>query len=421
MVEAQRIHDEQLLRILDRYEHKITDDSKTYRELYDANKKLQQIAFDARKKVNQLWEAHIKKAAAGEEDTKGAEVVAEAEATESEAFEKAMENAEKRAQAALNEARAHADDTLFAHLNLLKKGATEFKTQLGSYLKKSKKPHGQAENALNMALQCLAGGKFQAQNSGFDHTTGNGINTLKNFDQVADVVESVYPEGDPLHEKIKAAFVSFRKVASFMYDFVTYTKSQQKRDVTKFMELLDPLLREWDAAFPNKAYFLKLHHIAGHLPEFVELYGMPGRVSEESFESVHALMARIKRMVASMSSDQKRIQTMTAKAQTKLMPGAMDSGVLISEGVKGKARGPAKTKLAKAAGIVAVELGYTVVQVGEEEFIEILGGKGRLPRAWEELYLLVTAGRVPQSWRAAFNACIHLTEAEKQKVGYTNH
>ena len=69
-----------------------------------------------------------------------------------------------------------------------------------------------------------------------------------------------------------------------------------------------------DETFPDKKYFLKLHRIMAHLPDFVDTYGMLGRVSDASFESVHALMAQIKAIVAEMQGDQKRIETTAAKA-----------------------------------------------------------------------------------------------------------
>ena len=69
-------------------------------------------------------------------------------------------------------------------------------TVLTSYLKNfSKKPKGMAEHAFNAGLQRIGGAKFMAQHTGWEQTTGNGINTLQHFGKIADVVESVYPRG----------------------------------------------------------------------------------------------------------------------------------------------------------------------------------------------------------------------------------
>ena len=218
--------------------------------------------------------------------------VAEAETAATQAFQTAITHADDIAKSLFKDCVNHAEDSTFAHMNLLKKGAAEMEIHLGKYLKaKSKKPRGKAENAFNSGLQRLAGGKYMAQHSGFEHTTENGIDTLQHFDKVADAVEKVYPASHLIHEKIKKAFAGYPKVANLMYPFLTYMKSQKKRHLERFLQLLDPLLLAWDETFPDKKYFLKLHHIMAHLPGFVDKYQMLGRILEESFESVHSLMA----------------------------------------------------------------------------------------------------------------------------------
>lgn len=229
------------------------------------------------------------------------------------------------------------------------------------------------------------------------------ICSLESFDKVAGVVVGVYPADHPLHTKIKEGFVKFRKVASLLYKFCTYTKSQKKRKVDDFMDVLDPLLLAWDGAFPHKAYFLKLHHIMAHLPDFVERYGMLGRISEEIFESVHALAGRVKQMVATMCSDSQRIETANAKAQTKLKPGCMEATIKIREESKGKNRGPAKTKPTRHDNVTVLsDIHFRERLVGGKLYIDISKGKARLPKEWRDLYLLVSAGKVPAYWTKVF-------------------
>ena len=43
-----------------------------------------------------------------------------------------------------------------------------------------------------------AGSKFEKQNSGFDMSTQNGMNTTGKFSSIADIVEAVYPVNHPL-------------------------------------------------------------------------------------------------------------------------------------------------------------------------------------------------------------------------------
>jgi len=55
------------------------------------------------------------------------------------------------------------------------------------------------------------------------------------------------------------------------------------------------------------------------------------------------------------------------------------------------------------------------------QFIDILDGMARLPKEWKELHLLVTAGKVPQSWREVFGDSIHLTEDKKREASYVKY
>ena len=90
------------------------------------------------------------------------EVVA-AENAAKEAFERAIDHAEDYAKSTMKECMEHAEESHFAHLNLLNKGASEMEPHLRKYLKdKSKKPRGSTENTSNTGLQRLAGGKYMA-------------------------------------------------------------------------------------------------------------------------------------------------------------------------------------------------------------------------------------------------------------------
>jgi hypothetical protein len=231
------------------------------------------------------------------------------------------------------------------------------------------------------------------EHSGFEHTTGNGISTLEHFDKVADAVENVTPPDNELYGSIKHAFIGFRKVAKLLYPFLIYVKSQKKRCVNKFMALLNPILQAWDETFPEKNYFVKLHHIMSHLLDFVKKYEMLGRVSKESFEAVHAQNARIQRMVQSMHGDKKRIETASAKAQTKLKPNVMHSSVVIKNGVRGKKREKPRKKAEREDGIKAqVEITNHITEVEGVQYFDVLDGKGRLPLHWKDFYELVSAG-----------------------------
>ncbi|KAL7548977.1 hypothetical protein ACHAWF_012244 [Thalassiosira exigua] len=365
-----------------------------YRQLYNENKALQQKARTARLKVatmraQQAQQAQQNALYPSHDDTAESSEITAAEAAAKDAFDNALANAENIAKQTLNDCKEHANTSHFAHLNLLKKGQLE---------------------------------EAERSSGGFEQTTGNGINTLVHFDKVADAVERVYPEGHPLHQLIKEKFIGFRRVAKLLYPFVTYMKSQKKRHVEEYMELLDPLLKEWDKAFPEKAYFLKLHHAMAHLPDFVEIYGMLGRVSEESFESVHTLMAKIKEMVSSMHSDTQRIETAAAKSQTTLKPKVMEASIKLSEKPTKKrdADAPKRKAVPRAATNTSVPIDVVTVLVGGEEFIDILGGRARLPKEWEHLYNLITSSRVPPSWRRIWDESSCICAVKKEEAAYAN-
>ena len=144
------------------------------------------------------------------ESTEGDEAVLIARQQASEATELAIDAADKLAEKALKDCYDHANlQTNFAHYNLCKKGAELVEPLLSAYLKdKCKKPKERSEHALNNAMQ-TAGSKFEKQNSGFDMSTQNGMNTTGKFSSIADIVEAVYPVNHPYHNPIKQQFVKY--------------------------------------------------------------------------------------------------------------------------------------------------------------------------------------------------------------------
>ena len=60
------------------------------------------------------------------------------------------------------------------------------------------------------------------------------------------------------------------------------------------------------------------------------LLPIKSRITEESFEPVHSLMARIKSMVASMTGNEKRTETANTKCQTKLKSQVMEPSIKIT-------------------------------------------------------------------------------------------
>ena len=168
-----------------------------------------------------------------------------------------------------------------------------------------------------------------------------------------------------------------------------------------YLPILNDFIWAWeDVGLRNtnklKTYFLKLHHTMAHSPEFVKLYGMLGRVSEESFEALHALIAQIKSMVRTMHGDVKRIELANAKAQTRLKRQVIEVDNTIVASVKRTKRTGVKSTRQEKAVAAQME-SFKVTRVDGEDFIDIDNGKARIKKDWEELYLMISCGKVPLS------------------------
>ena len=123
-----------------------------------------------------------------------------------------------------------------------------------------------------------------------------------------------------------------------------------------------------------------------------------------------------------MHGEKKRIETASAKVQTKLKPYVMYSSVVINNGVRGKKGEKSRKKAEREDGIKAhVEITNHIPEVEGVQYFDILDGKGRLPLRWKDLYELVSAGRVPQSWRNVFEESVHLSESMKQEATIMKH
>ena len=323
---------------------------------------------------------------------------------------------------ASKECREHATESEFAHLNKLKSGCELMAPLLKTYLgNNSKKPKGPGDFALTKALQNKSGAKFQKQNGGFDLTTQNGMNVLSNYDAVADVVESVYPPGSSLREKIESAFTNLRKLSKSLLDVSRYLKSQERRQLDDYLPKLNELILDWELADMRKmagtrdmSYFIKLHHLMAHSPEFIRKYGMSGRVSEESFEAIHALISRIKKMVATMHGDIRRITSACSKAQNTLKKGVNDSSNKIHSSIHRYSQaGQPKSKQIDRV-IASSSAAPTTHTFDGREFVDINDGKARIPKDWLELWLLISSGEVPRSWYKVFEDDATLHEAVKE-------
>mmetsp|Transcript_4914 Transcript_4914/g.6192 ORF Transcript_4914/g.6192 Transcript_4914/m.6192 type:complete len:540 (+) Transcript_4914:904-2523(+) len=328
--------------------------------------------------------------------------VKEADAHANEAFDKALKHAR--------------NDTHLEHQIKLSKGYAELKKLLQGYVKdSSKKPRGPAEYSFKAALVGV-GAKFLTHHGGNDLTTDNGMDVMDNFDDAASFAEQSYPEESEEGKKIRDFFELCRQLAKDLAELLSFMKSQKKCNEKDFLDRLDKFLKSWDAALPDKKYFLKLHHLIFHVIEFIKQYGMYGRVSAEGFEAIHALIKKLKEMSQSQST-LNRTKTTNGKAQAVMKPQVMVATDKYTKGSTGKKRGTYKKNPSTQSTDAAESLeAYKTVTVGGEEFIEVFGGEGRIPKKYEDLWRLLTTSFVPPAWVELFQSSTTIPQNKKRKI-----
>jgi len=247
-------------------------------------------------------------------------------------------------------------------------------------------------------------------------TTDNGMDVMDNFDDAASFAEQSYPEESEEGKKIRDFFELCRQLAKDLAELLSFMKSQKKCNEKDFLDRLDKFLKSWDAALPDKKYFLKLHHLIFHVIEFIKQYGMYGRVSAEGFEAIHALIKKLKEMSQSQST-LNRIKTTNGKAQAVMKPQVMVATDKYTKGSTGKKRGTYKKNPSTQSTDAAESLeAYKTVTVGGEEFIEVFGGEGRIPKKYEDLWRLLTTSFVPPAWVELFQSSTTIPQNKKRKI-----
>ena len=329
----------------------------------------------------------------------------------------AVESAEAKAVEALNAALKHAqDDTGLAHQIKLSRGNTELKKLLEKYIKGgSKKPFGPGEYCFKAGLS-VCGANFLTQHGGNDLTTDNGMDVMDRFDEVATYAEQAYPEDSEEAKEIRDFFELCRQLAKELADLLSFMKSQKKCNATDFLNKLDKFLKKWDAALPDKDYFLKLHHLIHHVVEFIRRYGMYGRVSAEGFEAIHALITKLKTMSRSQST-LNRIKTVNGKTQTVMKPEVMSATVKYTERSTGKKRGTYKRKASTQSTEAAETFeAYDVETVGGVVYTKVFAGEGVILKEHEHYWRMLTTSFTPPEWGEHFQSSTTIPQEKKRKI-----
>ncbi|KAK1733528.1 hypothetical protein QTG54_015816 [Skeletonema marinoi] len=107
-----------------------------------------------------------------------------------------------------------------------------------------------------------------------------------------------------------------------------------------------------------------------------------------------------------------------AKLRQYLMkPQVMAATDKYTKGSTGKERGTYKKKPSTQSTDAAESLeAYKTVTVGGEEFIEVFGGEGRIPKKYEDLWRLLTTSFVPPAWVELFQSSTTIPQNKKRKI-----
>ena len=108
-----------------------------------------------------------------------------------------------------------------------------------------------------------------------------------------------------MHSWLAAETPKWEELTEALFEMHVYMKSQKKRDPQECDAKLFRLWCAWKNAFPD-ASFNKFHGLFCTTRNYIHLFGMAGRVSEESNESFNALLANVKALLRSMPTTMTR-------------------------------------------------------------------------------------------------------------------
>ena len=127
---------------------------------------------------------------------------------------------------------------------------------------------------------------------------------------------------------------------------------------------------------------------------------MTGRVSEESNESFNGVLAKVKRLLASMPATVGRVELINARTQANLKGEILEPKLIIMNAGKGSKRGPYKIRAPGNEGTKIATSVVSYVEFKGKRYFQLTNGN-MLPEKWRNIYEWY-AGRVaPKAWRDA--------------------
>jgi len=157
-----------------------------------------------------------------------------------------------------------------------------------------------------------------------------------------------------------------------------------------------------------------MHDMKRHVREFPEKHGFYGRASEESFESYHVKHKKVAANLKTMRDNKLRTEVTNRRLQMSCDPDTEALIEKIKQKSTGRKRGPYKTT-SRFSSLPIVNPERQVI--GDS----ILLHNGiAIKQDWEEVYRMVVAGEVPNSWREKISSILDITDEQKGESMYCN-
>ena len=323
----------------------------------------------------------------------------------------------------------HCHNSNYGHYTQLQVSLMDLSKAVNKFLgSSSKRPRGKIEFIFNNAIEYVGGGEFMAEHGGYEQTNCRVLDTLQNFGKIKDLCLAAIDESEEeyQHAEWESMFNKFDEVAKHTFNLLTYAKSQKRRSSDVFDDLLLEFLISWEKVFPNVKCFNKMEFLMQHVNEFIDEYGVYGRFSAESHESVHTRFDSINKAVKRMASTKKRSEKFFVRATVNLKEEIVKNKSICETKMSGKKRGKynnvnVATKAMDDVDFVKCSVFKDdAVWVDGIEYLDIVVG-GRIPAEYKQLYMYAKLGRAPDNWVECLDNCKFLSASKKEQAKQARH